>query len=308
MTQQTPETQATQATQETQATQQTRVLAGIAAYNEARYVGSIVLQTRQYVNEVIVVDDGSTDNTARVAELAGATVVRHAQNKGKGAAIQSILVEAKKRNPNVLVLLDADAQHNPNEIPALIKPISEGFDLVIGSREAQEGKTPRYRRIGKEVIFRSSRLASGTKVYDSESGFRALSPKAIKELDLKANGFAVESEMITLAADRKLKITEVPISNIYTKDGSTLNPIRHGVDVLSRIIVMISQRRPLFVFGLAGAILVVVGLIFGVRVIHIAATTGDLAIGSAVLTTMFIIAGILSIFTGIILNALSRRK
>jgi len=297
-------------TQKTQGTQQTevRVLAGIAAYNEASYVGSIVLQARQYVDEVIVVDDGSTDNTAKVAKLAGATVIRHDENRGKGAAIQSILAEAKKRSPDVLVLLDADSQHNPNEIPVLIKPISKGFDLVIGSREAQKDKTPRYRRIGQKVIFRSSRLASKANVADSESGFRALSPKAINELDLKAHGFAIESEMITHAADKNLKITEVPISNIYTKDGSTLNPIRHGIDVLSRIIVMISQRRPLFFFGLAGGILLVVGLIIGIRVINIAATTGELAIGSVVLTTLFIIAGILTIFTGIILNALGRRK
>ena len=294
----------------TQKTQQTkvRVLAGIAAYNEARYVGSIVLQARQYVDEVIVVDDGSTDNTARVAELAGATVIRHTENRGKGAAIQSILAEAKKRNPDTLVLLDADAQHDPNEIPILIKPISKGFDLVIGSREAQDDKTPRYRRIGRKVLLHSARLASKANISDSESGFRALSPKAINDLELKAHGFAIESEMITLAADKNLKITEVPISNIYTKDGSTLNPVRHGIDVLSRIIVMISQRRPLFFFGLAGGILLVIGLIIGIRVINIAATTGDLAIGSTILTTLFIIAGISSIFTGIILNALGRRK
>jgi glycosyltransferase involved in cell wall biosynthesis len=284
------------------------ILAGICAYNEARYVGSIVLQARQYVDEVIVVDDGSRDNTAVVAQLAGAIVIVHAQNRGKGAAIQSILAEAKRRNPDVLVLLDADAQHDPNEIPVLAKPITEGFDLVIGSREAQKDRTPRYRRIGQKVIFRSSRLASKTNIVDSESGFRALSPKAIKKLDLKAKGFGIESEMITSAADKRLKITEVPISNIYTKDGSTLHPIRHGIDVLSRIVIMISQRRPLFFFGLAGGILLVIGLIIGIRVINIAANTGELALGSTILTTMFIIAGILTIFTGIILNALGRRK
>ncbi len=291
-------------------TQQTevRILAGIAAYNEARYVGSIVLQARQYADAVIVVDDGSTDDTTRVAELAGATVIRHDENRGKGVAIQSILTEAKKRNPDVLVLLDADSQHDPNEIPVLIRPISEGFDLVIGSREAQKDKTPRYRRIGQKVLLRSTRLASKTNISDSESGFRALSPKAIKKLDLKARGFAIESEMITSAAGKNLKITEVPISNIYTIDGSTLNPIRHGIDVLSQIIVMISQRRPLFFFGLAGGILLVAGLVIGIRVINIAASTGTLAIGSTILTTLFIIAGILTIFTGIILNALGRRK
>jgi len=284
------------------------ILAGICAFNEARYLGTIVLQARQYVDEVIVVDDGSSDNTAEVAALAGATVIVHSENRGKGAAIQSILAEAKRRNPGVLVLLDADAQHNPKEIPILAKPISEGFDLVIGSREAQKDRTPRYRRIGQKVIFRSSRLASKTNIVDSESGFRALSPKAIKKLDLKSKGFGIESEMIANAADKKLKITEVPISNIYTKDGSTLHPIRHGIDVLSRIIVVISHRRPLFFFGLAGGILLVIGLIIGIRVINIASATGELAIGSTILTTMFIIAGILTIFTGIILNALGRRK
>jgi glycosyltransferase involved in cell wall biosynthesis len=285
-----------------------KALAGIAAYNEAKYVGSIVLQARQYVDEVIVVDDGSTDNTARVAALAGATVVRHNENRGKGAAIQSILAEARKRNPDVLVLLDADAQHDPNEIPILIKPISEDFDLVIGSREAQDDKTPRYRRIGKKVISSSTRFASKTDIFDSESGFRALSPKAISELELQEKGFAIESEMITRAAAKDLKITEVPISNIYTTDGSTLNPIRHGLDVLSRITVMISQRRPLFFFGLAGGISLVAGLITGLRVLRIFTATGEVAIGTTILTTLFIVAGILSIFTGIILNALSRRN
>jgi glycosyltransferase involved in cell wall biosynthesis len=285
-----------------------KVLAGIAAYNEARYVGSIVLQTRQYVDEVIVVDDGSTDNTAHVAELAGAAVIRHPQNRGKGAAIQTILAEAKKRNPDVLVLLDADAQHNPNEIPSVVKPILEGFDLVIGSREAQEDKTPRYRRIGKKFIFRTSRFASGTNVYDSESGFRALSPQAIDKLHLEERGFAIESEMITRAAEKNLKITEVPISNIYTKDGSTLSPVRHGTEVLTRIIVMISHRRPLFFFGLAGGLFLVAGLILGLRVVSIFTATGEVALGTSVLTAIFIIAGILSIFTGIILNALTSRK
>lgn len=300
----------TQATRQTAKTDRSgiSVLAGIPAFNEARYVGSIVLRARQYADEVIVVDDGSTDDTSTVAGLAGATVVRHDGNEGKGAAIRSILAEAKKRRPDVLVLLDADSQHNPDEIPSLIDPISQGFDLVIGSREAEKEKTPTYRRIGQRVLRRSIRVISDSDISDSESGFRALSPRAIDALELTESGFAVESEMIARATEKSLRITEVPVSNIYTADGSTLNPVRHGVGVLNRIIVMISQRRPLFFFGTLGSALLAVGLVLGIWVVEVYRVTRQVAMGNAMLVILLGIIGILAIFTGIILNALNRRN
>ena len=121
------------------------------AYNEGKYIGSLILQAQQYADEIVVVDDGSTDHTAKVAELAGATVVRHVENKGYGSAIQSILTEAKKQDADILFILDADSQHNPEEIPSLIKTISEGSDIVIGSREMQKNVIPAYRRLGQRV-------------------------------------------------------------------------------------------------------------------------------------------------------------
>jgi glycosyltransferase involved in cell wall biosynthesis len=287
---------------------QPKIVAGLAAYNEEKYIGSVVLRAQQYVDEVIVVDDGSIDQTSKVARLAGATVIKHESNQGKGVSIQTILAEARSRAPDILVLLDADSQHDPDDIPALVKPITEGIDLVVGSRKEEEGKAPLYRRIGRRALLYSTRVLARKDLTDSESGFRALSGKALFELQLKEKGFAIESEMIASAADRGLKIAEVPIRGIYTRDGSTLNPIRHGVGVLARITAMISEKRPLLFFGLAGGVSTVLGLVAGVRVLQIASSGGGVATGSALLSVLLLTIGIFSVFTGIILNALTRRR
>lgn len=284
-----------------------KIIVGMPAYNEAKYVGSLVLQVQQYAAEALVVDDGSSDHTARIAELAGATVVRHMGNKGYGSAIRSILAEAKKRNADILVILDADSQHNPEEIPFLIKAISEGSDVVIGSRELQRNVIAPYRRLGQRVLSRLTYIASRKKLSDTESGFRAYSRKAIATLELKEKGMAVSSEIVSEANKKGLKVTEVPISVTYTKDGSTLNPISHGFGVLNRIMVMISERRPLLFFGLGGSILIALGVVAGVMVIRVLSASQVINMGTALISMLLITVGVLCIFTGVILNVLVKR-
>jgi glycosyltransferase involved in cell wall biosynthesis len=281
------------------------VIAGIPAYNEGKYIGTMVLSTRQYVDEVIVVDDGSSDNTVEIARLAGAEVVQHHRNRGYGAAVQTILDEARKRDPDILVILDADAQHNPEEIPNLLKPVSEGSDLVIGSRHNQSNKIPLYRRVGQRLISGSVKVLSHDQLTDTECGFRAFSRKAISTLNLKENGMAVSAETVAEAARKNLKVVEVPVSVAYNRDSSTLNPVAHGLGVMTKIVVMISERKPLFFFGLAGTLLIIVGLIAGIFALQLYSRSGIVSVGWSLVSIFFVIMGAISFFTGLTLRSIA---
>jgi glycosyltransferase involved in cell wall biosynthesis len=286
-----------------------KIIACMPAFNEEKYIGTLVLQTRQYVDEVVVVDDGSSDGTVEIAALAGARVVKHDKNRGYGAAIQSIFAEAKKADPDILVILDADAQHNPKEIPALIKPILDGkYDVVIGSRQKQAIKIPLYRRIGQGIILRSVKTLSGDKLTDTECGFRAFSRKAVRELELNETGMAVSAETVAEANRKNLKVTQVPVDVTYTPDGSTLNPVKHGLGVLARVLAMISEQRPLFFFGLGGLILLIIGLVFFIRVVALFTDTRVLPTGNTLITVMMFALGVLFIFAGLILSVLQPGK
>ena len=285
-----------------------KILVAMPAYNEEKYIGSLVVEAQQYGDEVLIVDDGSTDNTAVIARRAGATVLQHKENKGYGAAVQSILAEAKRIAPDILVLLDADSQHDPHEIPRLVEPISQGFDLVIGSRKLVRVTIPFYRRIGQWVISIFCYILSREDLSDSESGFRVFSNKAVRMLELREDGMSISAETIAKAAEKGLKIKEIPISITYTGDGSTLNPVRHGFGVLGRLIAMISERRPLFFFGFSGDILTVVGFLAGMRVIGVVSRGEEVATSTVLISAFFLTIGILSIFTGIMRHQLIKRK
>jgi len=282
-----------------------KIIAGIPAFDESYHIEAVVRDTKKYVDEVIVIDDGSSDDTADKARRAGATVVQHPYNKGYGVSIQDIFTEARKRNPDILVILDADGQHDPHEIPNLIKPVLAGYDFVVGTRQKQSSYIPFYRRIGQGLILRSVKVLTADQLTDSECGFRAFSRKAITTLDLKENGMAVSAETVVEAARKKLRVTEVPVTVIYNKDGSTLNPFSHGLSVITRIIVMISERRPLFFFGLAGIILFIFGLGAGIFALNLYTSSAYLSVGWTLIAIFFIIIAIFCIFTGLILHTIS---
>jgi len=282
-----------------------KIIAAIPCFDEERCIGSVVVKTKKYVDEVIVVDDGSTDATAEIAAGAGATVHQHGQNRGYGAAIQSALEKGKQLGADVLVILDGDGQHDPRDIPKLVKPLLDGeADVVIGSRFLGSGKKPPlYRRLGQRVLTTITNVGSGQRISDSQSGFRAYSAKALKELNLAEMGMAVASEIQFAINKAGLKVAEVPIDVSYF-GGAKRNPVVHGADVLSRVFVMLSLRQPLLLFGVPGLVLLGVGLTLGARVLASYGNTHDLAVGNALITILLCLAGLLALFTALMLQSM----
>ncbi len=278
----------------------------IPAFNEEVAIGSVVLLSLEHVDEVLVVDDGSTDRTARVAEMAGARVLRHHKNLGKGAALKTGF---QATDADVIVTLDADGQHDPAEIPKLMEPIIRGeADIVNGSRylHGTDENTPRYRRVGQKILDTATNISTGLEITDTQSGFRAFSSKTIPHFRFRDPGFVVESEMLADAAEAGLRIMEVEVGVRYDVDGSTRNPVSHGVSVLLRILGDIEVRRPLYYFTLPGLIIGITGAALTLMFIRDYITGVSVNMGPTIVAVMLTLFGTFFIFTGIILDSMRR--
>jgi cellulose synthase/poly-beta-1,6-N-acetylglucosamine synthase-like glycosyltransferase len=216
-----------------------KIIVAIPAYNEEAFIGEIVFKARRHVDEVIVIDDGSTDATSEVAKAAGAEVIKHKTNQGAGAATKTAFEAAKRRHADILVTLDGDGQHNPDEIPQLLAPIlKEEADLVIGSRFLQPNlqQIPKYRKFGIDVITFLYNLGSKVRVSDSQCCFRAQSRRLIEAINITEAGFSFSVQVLIQARRMGFTIKEVPISCIYHSQGSTINPVTHGLGVAFDVI------------------------------------------------------------------------
>lgn len=193
-----------------------KIVAVIPAYKEATQIADVLTRTRSFVDEMIVVNDGSPDETAGVALKNGARVVSHVINRGLGAAIGTGFAVAKKRGADVVITLDADGQHDPTEIPKFIEAVKGGADVVIGSRMISREGMPWYRQAANLLGNISTLVLFGAYVTDSQSGFRAFSRAALNKIEIKTNRMEVSSELIAEAKHHGFKIVEVPIKAIYT--------------------------------------------------------------------------------------------
>jgi len=283
------------------------IIAALPAYNEETYLAKIIPLIKQYVDLVIVVDDGSTDATSSISQQMGAYVIKHPENRGYGAALQTIFSAARQFNVDALVIMDSDGQHDPKDIEKVLEPLLNGADVVIGSRFLDKTKNaiPKYRQIGMKVLDTATAATGVKKGIDTQSGFRAYGKKAISVINISGTGMSAGSEILIQIKDKNLSIVEVPINVRYDiEETSSQNPVMHGVLVLYKLIGMISYQRPLPIFGIPGFVLVIIGLLFGSWAITEYYTTATFPFVLSMVCGVFVMTGLLLLITALILNYL----
>ncbi|NUM25136.1 MAG: glycosyltransferase family 2 protein [Candidatus Buchananbacteria bacterium] len=195
-----------------------KVIAVIPAFNEARVIGRVINEVKSRVDEVVVVDDGSTDETFAVSESTGAVVLQHVINRGQGAALQTGIIFALKRQADIIVTFDADGQHQASEITRMTEPLLLGkVDVVLGSRFLDfSSNMPPSRRLVLQLATLFTKVYTGLKVTDTHNGFRAFSRLAAEKIEIKQDGMAHASEIIEQIKKRQLRFVEVAVKIVYS--------------------------------------------------------------------------------------------
>lgn len=220
------------------------LIAVVPAWNEEQTIGDVLDGLRPQVDRMIVVDDGSADRTSEIARGRGAAVIRHAVNRGLGAALGTGILAALNAGADVMVTFDADGQHLHGDVPAVAAPVLDGkADLVIGTRLADPRGMPLVRRLANQTGNLVTWALFGARVSDSQSGFRAFSRRALETIEIKTDRMEVSSEIIVEAHRLGLRLVEVPIHSRYTAYSlSKGQSFGVGLRTLGRLIVHRLQR------------------------------------------------------------------
>lgn len=209
------------------------IVAIIPAYNEEKTISWVVEETNKYVDKVIVVDDGSEDDTNLLARKAGAIVITHENNRGLGASLRTGFKKALDMNADIIITLDADGQHSPHDIPKFIEKIKSNYDFVLGERDLR--RYPMIKKIGNVILNVITNFIAGTKLKDTESGFRAFKASALKKLVLKANRYQIATEIIFEVGNKGLKYANVKVlSPIYVKGVGVIDGLKNFAYLMYR--------------------------------------------------------------------------
>ena len=199
--------------------------------------------------------------TAEIAEALGATVARHSENLGKGAALRTLFARSREMDAEFIVTLDGDGQHDPAEISKVVQPLLDGdADIVNGSRLHGKVEMPMHRTFGNKILsFLTNRFA-GRNLSDTQSGFRGYTKQALAMLNVTEDGLGVDSQILLDPGAKGLRIVEVPITCRYDGISPNRSTVRQGLHVVSAILRVVVERRPLIYLGLPGLVGILVGL------------------------------------------------
>ena len=286
------------------------ILLCIPAYNEENVIGDLIKNSLKFVDSVVVYDDGSEDETCKMAEDAGAYVITNSQNNGKGFALRSLFKYVKHHDFDIIVTMDGDGQFKPDEITKLCNPISnDGYEMVIGYRFDDNDEMPKYRELGNKVLDNMSNLASKSPFRDSQSGFRAYSKKAIEVINFSNDGFGVDSEILINAIEKKLKITEVKVSVIYNTGypTSTENPVSHFSHVFGSLVESVLIKSPLKFLGFPGILCLIFGIIISAYVLNLFNEIGYFSIPFTLISLGLFTFGLMLILVSGLLFSFNRQ-
>lgn len=186
----------------------------IPAYNEQKHIVAVISKVKKFAKNIIVIDDGSADNTINNVKRTGVTVLKHVVNLGKGAALKTGCEYALKKGATQLIFMDSDGQHLPEDIPRFVRAL-KNVDIVFGSRGLNKNM-PFVLKFGNQFINTVNTILFGIKLKDTQSGYRAMTAEAYKKIRWESNNYSVESEMIARASRKKLKYNEIMIKTIYS--------------------------------------------------------------------------------------------
>jgi UDP-N-acetylglucosamine---dolichyl-phosphate N-acetylglucosaminyltransferase len=206
----------------------------IPAKDEKKHITEVISNTKKYVKNIIVVDDGSKDNTFDLAKKAGAIVLRHSINLGKGNALKTGCEYIKDKS-DIIIFMDSDGQHDPHDIPRFLKEL-KNVDIVFGSRKLNKNM-PFILRFGNWFINKVSEILFNIKIKDTQSGFRAFKSNIYEKIKWKSKGYSVESEIIANAGKHKLKFKEIIIETIY-KDKYKGTNVIDGINIVLKMILI----------------------------------------------------------------------
>ena len=259
-----------------------KVVVTIPAFNEEKTIAKVVKNIKEimsrtnYASHVLVVDDGSSDNTAKVAKAAGAIVYSHPKNYGLAETFRTEISKSFGLKPDIIVHIDADSQYQPKEIPKLLEEIKKGNDLVLGSRfKGRIEEMPLIKRLGNIAFSKVLSQIVGLKISDAQTGFRAFTREVAESIEITSN-HTYTQEQIIRAVRNKFRINEVPIY-FAKRDGKSRlisNPLGYAVRAWINIIRIYRDYEPLKFFGVIGSLIFGFGFLVGLYLVYLHLTSG----------------------------------